>query len=85
MRGNENRRARAVDALEQTHDAQGGLGIEIAGRLVANENRRSVDDGARNRNALLLTAGKLIGKLVHLVLEANEAEHLGHLRADDVT
>lgn len=44
-----------------------------------------IDDGARNRNALLLTARKLIGKLVHLVLKANEAEHLGHLRADDVT
>ena len=82
--GHEHRGARAVDALEQIHNAAGGLRIQISRGLVADEQRRPVHDGARNGDALLLAAGKLIGIAVQLVGEAHEAQHLGHLRLDDV-
>src|SRR5919202_1310644 len=61
------RRARAIDAVEQLHDPDGRIGIEVPGRLVADEERRMVDERARDRDALLLTTGKLVGIGVHLV------------------
>ena len=45
---------------------------------------RAVHDGARDGHALLLAAGKLVGTLAQLVLQAHEPQHLGHLRLDDV-
>ena len=53
--------------------------IEVAGGLVAYEQRRTVHDGARDGHALLLAARQLVGTLVELVLQAHEAKHLGHL------
>ena len=84
MRGDQHRGARAVDALEQVHDAAGGLGVEVARGLVAHQKRRAVDDGARDGDALLLAAGELVGHLVELLLQADQAQDLGDLRLDDV-
>ena len=74
----------AVDPVEQLHDADGRVRVEVPGRLVADEERRVVDDGARDRDALLLAARELVGKRRALVREADEPEHLGHLLADRV-
>src|SRR5262245_54184333 len=41
-----------------------------------------VDDGARDRDALLLAAGELLGLRAHLVREPDEVEHLGDLAPD---
>jgi hypothetical protein len=57
-------------------------GSRFPGRLVADEERRVVDERARNRDALLLAARELVRKLVRLSREADEREHLGNLRAD---
>ena len=53
------------------HDVHRDFGIEIAGRLVGKDNRRIVDDGAGDGDALLFAAGKPLRKLVAPVFEAN--------------
>src|SRR6476619_5467546 len=63
----ENRRAGAVDAVEELHDPDARVGVKVPGRLVADEERRMVDDGARDRDALLLAAGELVGKRAPVV------------------
>src|SRR5438874_12824747 len=57
VRDHQDRCPGAVDAVEQLHDPDGRVGVEVAGRLVADEQRRMVDERARDRNALLLAAG----------------------------
>ena len=41
-----------------------------------------VDERARDRDTLLLAAGELVRERVHLVREADEVQHLGHLPPD---
>src|SRR4029078_2464824 len=59
-----------------------GGGVGVAGRLVADQKRRMVDDGARDRDALLLAARELVGPGTGRVREADEPQHLGHLAPD---
>ena len=49
----------AIERLQQIEDLVAGLAIEIAGRLVAEQQRRVGDDGARDADALLLAARQL--------------------------
>ena len=49
----------AVQRLQQVEDLVAGLAVEIAGRLVAQQQRRVGDDGARDADALLLAAREL--------------------------
>src|SRR5690606_9778028 len=53
----------AVELLQQAQDLLGRLPVEVAGRLVADQQRRVGDDGARDRHALLLAA-RQFGRLV---------------------
>ena len=78
----EHRGAGAVDPVEQLHDPDRGHRVEVAGRLVGEQQRRVVDEGAGDRDALLLAAGELVGVVVDLRLQADEAQDLGHLAAD---
>ena len=48
-----------VGLLQQGEHGFRILGVEIAGGLVRQDDRRLVDQGARQRNPLLLTAGEL--------------------------
>src|SRR5208337_2030188 len=48
-----------VEGLHQVQDFLGALGIEIARRLVSNQDSGIGDDCARNGNALLLSPGEL--------------------------
>ena len=50
----------AVDPVEQPHDVEADRGVEVAGGLVAEQDRRLVDERAGDRHALLLTAGQLV-------------------------
>ncbi len=79
VRHHQDRRAGAVDAIKELHDPHGGVGVEVSGRLVTDQERRVVDEGARNRDSLLLASGELIGEGVHLVREADHVHDLGHL------
>ena len=78
----EHGRAGAVDPVEQLHDPDRRLGVEVAGRLVGEQKRRVVDERAGDRDALLLAARELVGVVVDLRLQADQPEDLGHLAAD---
>jgi hypothetical protein len=78
----EDGRPGAVDAVEQLHDPNGRVRVEVARRLVADEERRVVDERARDRDALLLAARELVGERVRLVRETDHRQHLWHLLAD---
>lgn len=74
--------AGAVDPVEQLHDADAGGRVEISGRLVGDEDHRLVDEGARDRDALLLPSGELVGHPVGLAVEADQLERLGDALGD---
>ena len=60
VRRDEHRRAARVDVAKQVHDLERQIGIEIAGRLVGEDELRLVDERARNGDALLLAARQLL-------------------------
>src|SRR3712207_1165859 len=74
--------ADAVDAVQKLHDAHARVRVEVAGRLVGDEDRRLRDEGPCDRDALLLPAGELVGELLHLPAQPHKVEYLGDLRAD---
>jgi hypothetical protein len=65
----QNRAAAAHQAFEELEDRLGGPRVEVAGRLVRDQERWVVRHGARDRGALLLPArhgrGQLAGVLEH--------------------
>src|SRR5579863_2356615 len=63
-----------VELTKHLKNDFGILGVEIAGRLVGEENFGFVDDGAGDGNALLLAAGEFGRFVVHTT---GETEHLG--------
>src|SRR5919107_593231 len=68
----------AVDPLQQQHDPLAGLGVEVAGGLVGEQDQRPVDERAGDRHPLLLTTGELVRQPVGLAVEADHLQHLGH-------
>src|SRR3954451_19668394 len=82
VRGDHDGRAGAVDPVQQLHDPDRRLGVEVAGRLVGEQQRRVVDERARDRDTLLLAARELVGKAVELRRQAGQAQDVGDLRAD---
>src|ERR1700681_4950930 len=54
--GDDDGGALGVDAREQRHDLVRSLGIEVSGRLVAEQDQRVVDERPRDRGPLLLAA-----------------------------
>ena len=68
----------AVERLQQIEDLVAGLAIEVAGRLVAEQQRRVGDDGAGDADALLLAARELARIVVHALGEADDRQR--HLR-----
>ena len=54
----------AVELLEQVEDLAGGGAVEVAGRLVGDEQVGVGDDRPGDRDALLLAAGELAGIVV---------------------
>ena len=63
----------AVECLEQRHDFFAGMAVEIAGGFIGKNQARTIDQGSRNCNALLLTAGNLIGQRGRFIFQS----HLG--------
>ena len=54
--------------------------VELAGRLVGEEEARVVRQRARDRDALLLAAGQLVRAVVGALAEADEVEQLADAR-----
>ena len=71
---------------EQIGDGVGGGAIEVAGRLVAEQQRGLADQRPRDRDALTLAAGQLRGPMIDALLEADGREQragaLGRRRRD---
>src|ERR671913_869319 len=74
--------AYAVDPVQELHDTDAGCGVQVARRLVGDEDGRLRYEGPGYGDTLLLAAREHFGELVHLRREANEVEYLGHLGAD---
>ena len=58
-----------MQPLEQRHDFVAGGGIEVAGRLVREQNRGSIHQRARDRDTLALTTRALVRLVMHALLE----------------
>ena len=54
-----------VQIVEQAHDFIAGFGVEITGGLVGQHDGRGIDQCAGDGHALALSAGKLVGLVVH--------------------
>ena len=68
----------AAQRHHQLHDLAGGLGVQVAGRLVGKDDLRLCHKGAGDADALLLTAGHLGGLVVHALAQSHLFEdHLG--------
>ena len=61
------------------NDLFGGPGVEVAGRLVGEQQLRLVDQRARDRDALLLAAGELARLVLLAPREAHDREALSRL------
>src|SRR5215212_7590267 len=59
------------EALEDVHHLDAGAAVEVSGRLVGEEDRRIVQERARNRDALLLPSGQLVRMVRGPVLQAD--------------
>ena len=59
---------------EQLEHVGRGVRVEVAGRLVADDQLRVGGERARDRDALLLAAGELRRQVVGLVAEADQVE-----------
>src|SRR5437660_8618748 len=69
------RLAARVQRAEQVQDGLGGARVELAGRLVREQQRGLVHERARDRDALLLAPGERRRAVVHAVAEAHVAQH----------
>ena len=71
--------------LQQVHHQQRVRLVQVAGRLVGKDDARILDNGARNRNALLLTARQRIrrtgGEILHADVRQRRRDPLAHLPA----
>src|SRR5690242_18217928 len=56
----DNCRAGAVDAVEQTHDFDRGVRVQVPGGLVREQDQRPVHECAGDGHTLLLATGKLL-------------------------
>ena len=63
-----------LSAAHQRDDLGRVLAVEVAGRLVGPDDRRVVDERARDRHALPLTAGQLVRQVRGALGEADHLE-----------
>src|SRR5262245_18698963 len=70
-----------VKLLEQIEHLLGGTTVEIAGRLVRNDDVGVGDDGARDAHPLLLASRKLSRPMPAAMGEAHRRERRAHVLA----
>ena len=63
----------ALEAAEDPVDLVAGLRVELAGRLVGQDEDRVLDQGPGDRHPLLLAARQLVGAMVEPVAQADLA------------
>src|SRR3974390_1676697 len=70
-----------MQAIKQRHDLDAGLRVQVSRGLVGQDDRWAIDQRASDRDSLTLTAGELVGLVVHARLHAHRGQ--GPLRAFD--
>ena len=78
MTGNQYRHANFVEAAKDAHDLKGKVGIEVARRLIRNQQLGPRDDRARDTNALLLARRQRGGALLFLTQQPDLVERSAH-------
>ena len=76
VRDHQHRLALAYDFVEQVKDIVRIARVEVARRLVGDDQGRIVGQRARNRGALLLAARNRAGQLVHLVGQPDDFQQM---------
>ncbi len=69
-----------VYRLDQLQDFLGGIIIQGSCRLIAKKNIRILYNGSANGSPLLLTAGKLIGKLSLVLIDSQRMEQFIYIQ-----
>ncbi len=59
----------AIELGQEAHQLMAARGVEVAGRFIGEQHARLGGDGARDRDALLLTAGQFIGRMMGAIGE----------------
>lgn len=72
-----------IEALEERHDLTRGLRVEVARRLIGEQQRGPRHQRTRDRDALPLTARELVGAVIHPVREVDLAQRIRRARAAD--
>ena len=72
-----------VDLVEERHDLVAGLLVEVAGRLVGEQERRIVAERTRHGHALAFAAGKLCGTVAETVAETDDFRQFKRTRPAD--
>ena len=80
MRHLDDRGAFIVQLAEQLHDFFALRRMQIAGRLVRQNQPRAGDHGARDSDQLLLAAGELVWIKVFLADNLEAVQRIGHYR-----
>jgi len=81
VRGEQNRAPRRLELLDELPDLPPRLRVESRRRLVEEEQLRIADDGARERQTLLLSAGQLPDARGPFLVKLDETDNLGHAAA----
>ena len=76
VRRHDHGRAARVDLAEQVHDFEREVGIEVSGRLVAEDDQGIVHQCPRDGDPLLFAAGQLQRKRIHPMLQADPFQDL---------
>ena len=66
-----------LQRVDQVEHPRAGVGVELAGRLVAEQQRRPLRERPRDRHPLGLAAGQLARQRVELGGEPHQLEQLG--------
>ena len=69
--------AAMVELVEERHDLVAGLGVEVAGGLVGEDDRGAIDERAGDGDALALSAGELVGLVAHAAVEVDGVQRGG--------
>src|SRR5258708_2232869 len=85
VRRHDERRAELLHAREELDDLPARDRVEVARRLVGDEHPRTVDEGTRDRDTLLLATGELAREVPAAVGQPDERERALGLLAHDVT
>ena len=64
------------DLLQKVHDLHARVTVESSRRFIREHDVRVIDEGARDRDALHLSAGHLVRLLVHLFPETDLSQGL---------